>query len=129
MFAGDLITLFSVLGSHSVNIGILNWANRNERAYRAGLRYLVIQIGSGVLLLSGILFYFHGSGSLLFTQLIGPGESLATAGPGVWLIFLAFGIKCAFPLLHNWLQDAYPQATITGAVFLSAFTPSSRSTP
>ena len=39
-----------------------------------------------------------------------------------WLIFLAFGIKCPFPLLHNWLQDAYPQATVTGTVFLSAFT-------
>jgi multicomponent Na+:H+ antiporter subunit D len=39
-----------------------------------------------------------------------------------WLIFLAFGIKCAFPLLHNWLTDAYPEATPTGTVFLSAFT-------
>ena len=34
----------------------------------------------------------------------------------------AFGIKAAFPLLHNWLQDAYPQATVTGTVFLSSFT-------
>ena len=46
----------------------------------------------------------------------------ATAGPGALLIFLAFGIKCAFPFLHNWLQDAYPEATVTGTVFLSAFT-------
>ena len=38
------------------------------------------------------------------------------------LIFLSFGIKAAFPLLHNWLQDAYPEATITGTVWLSAFT-------
>ena len=38
------------------------------------------------------------------------------------LIFLAFGIKCAFPFLHNWLQDAYPNGTVTGTVFLSAFT-------
>ena len=42
--------------------------------------------------------------------------------PGAWLILLAFGIKCAFPLLHNWLQDAYPEATITGTVVLSVFT-------
>ncbi|MFQ6017911.1 MAG: proton-conducting transporter membrane subunit, partial [Kiloniellaceae bacterium] len=33
-----------------------------------------------------------------------------------------FGIKAAFPLLHNWLQDAYPEATVTGTVVLSAFT-------
>ncbi len=41
---------------------------------------------------------------------------------GTWLIFLSFGMKCAFPLLHNWLQDSYPAATITGTVILSAFT-------
>ena len=40
----------------------------------------------------------------------------------MWLIFTAFGIKAAFPLLHNWLTDGYPQATPTGTVFLSAFT-------
>ena len=42
--------------------------------------------------------------------------------PGTTLILIAFGIKCAFPLMHNWLQDAYPEATVTGTVFLSAFT-------
>ena len=31
-------------------------------------------------------------------------------------------MKCAFPLLHNWLQDAYPEATVSGTVVLSAFT-------
>ncbi len=41
---------------------------------------------------------------------------------GYWLIFIAFGIKCAFPMAHNWLTDAYPEATVTGTVFLSAFT-------
>ena len=41
---------------------------------------------------------------------------------GTWLIFLSFGMKCAFPLLHNWLQDSYPAATVTGTVILSAFT-------
>jgi multicomponent Na+:H+ antiporter subunit D len=41
---------------------------------------------------------------------------------GTWLIFLSFGMKCAFPFLHNWLQDSYPAATVTGTVILSAFT-------
>jgi len=38
------------------------------------------------------------------------------------LIFLGFGINCAWPILHPWLTDAYPEATITGVIFLSAFT-------
>ena len=41
---------------------------------------------------------------------------------GAWLIFIALGIKAAFPFLHNWLQDSYPKATVVGAVVLSAFT-------
>ncbi|HEX2129981.1 MAG TPA: proton-conducting transporter membrane subunit, partial [Actinophytocola sp.] len=43
-------------------------------------------------------------------------------GIGGWLIFIGFGIKAGFPLLHNWITDAYPEATVTGTVFLSAFT-------
>jgi multicomponent Na+:H+ antiporter subunit D len=38
------------------------------------------------------------------------------------LIFIGFGINCAWPGFHTWLTDAYPEATITGTVFLSAFT-------
>jgi multicomponent Na+:H+ antiporter subunit D len=49
-------------------------------------------------------------------------EYVGLSGLGAWLLFLAFGIKAAFPLLHNWLTDAYPEGTPTGTVFLSAFT-------
>ena len=38
------------------------------------------------------------------------------------VIFIAFGIKSAFPLLHNWVQDAYPKSTISGTIILSVFT-------
>jgi len=122
VFAGDLITLFVYWEITALASAFLIFANRTEQAYRAGIRYLVVQVGSGVLLLAGILVHYQDSGSLSFDQLIGPDGNLGEAGAGVWLIFTAFGIKCAFPFLHNWLQDAYPQATVTGAVFLSAFT-------
>jgi multicomponent Na+:H+ antiporter subunit D len=62
-----------------------------------------------------VLLHFRHTGSLHFA-------ALDLASPGAMLILLAFGIKCAFPLLHNWLQDAYPEATVTGTVLLSAFT-------
>ena len=38
------------------------------------------------------------------------------------LIFIAFGIKAAFPLLNGWLQDSYPEASEIGTVALSTFT-------
>ena len=115
VLAGDLITLFICWELAAISSVFLIWARRTERAYRAGLRYLLIQVGSGVLLLAGVILHFRASGSITF-------EHLDLGSPGAPLIFLAFGIKAAFPLLHNWLQDAYPEATVTGTVVLSAFT-------
>ena len=117
-FAGDLITLFVYWELTAVSSVFLIWSRRTERAYRAGMRYLIIQVGSGVILLSGILIHYADSGSLAFDHL----GSLGLDNLGPTLIFIAFGMKCAFPFLHNWLQDAYPEATVTGTVFLSAFT-------
>ncbi|MFB3104477.1 MAG: proton-conducting transporter membrane subunit, partial [Pseudomonadales bacterium] len=130
VFAGDLITLFVYWELTAVASVFLIWASRTERSYRAGMRYLIIQVGSGVLLLSGILFHFRDTGSLAFVDAFWKspnmprveGFFLGLNSPGTTLIFIAFGIKAAFPLLHNWLQDSYPEATVTGTVFLSAFT-------
>ncbi len=115
VFAGDLVTLFVYWEGTAVASVFLIWASRNERAFAAGMRYLVVQVGSGVLLLGGVILLYRETGSIAFA-----GMELRSAGS--WLVFLAFGIKCAFPLLHNWLQDAYPEATVTGTVMLSAFT-------
>jgi multicomponent Na+:H+ antiporter subunit D len=79
------------------------------------MRYLIIQVLSGVILLAGAIFYVNENNTLEFGYI----GLDSVAG---WLIFIAFGIKCAFPMAHNWLTDAYPEATVTGTVFLSAFT-------
>ncbi|MEM9175292.1 MAG: Na(+)/H(+) antiporter subunit D, partial [Myxococcota bacterium] len=113
--AGDLITLFVWWELTAISSVFLVWASRTERALRAGQRYLVIQVSSGLLLLLGAIMLHQESGSLVFEH-IGLGSSGGT------LIFLAFGIKACFPLLHGWMKDAYPEATITGTVFLSGFT-------
>jgi len=115
VFAGDLITLFVFWELTAVSSVFLIWASRTPSAYRSGMRYLIIQVGSGVILLSGILLYVNQTGSLVF----GPIGIESTAGK---LILIAFGIKSAFPLLHNWLQDSYPEATPSGTVILSTFT-------
>ena len=115
VFAGDLLTLFVYWELLALTSAVLIFARRSEKAACAGIRYLVMQVGSGVLLLAGSLLYAGSGAGLAF----GP---IGLDAPGGWLIFLAFGIKSAFPLLHNWLTDAYPEATPTGTVFLSAFT-------
>ncbi|MCS5703831.1 MAG: Na(+)/H(+) antiporter subunit D [Acidobacteria bacterium] len=115
VFAGDLITLFVYWEIAAISSVFLIWARRSDRSYRAGMRYLIFQIASGVLLLAGTLAHFYQTGSLAF-------DYLGINSMGGTLILIAFGIKCAFPLLHNWLEDAYPEATVTGTVFLSSFT-------
>ena len=115
VFAGDLITLFVFWELLALTSVFLIWARRDEVALRAGIRYLVINVTSGLLLLAGVLIHVRETGEIGFGY-------LGLEGAAGWLIFVAFGIKSAFPLLHNWLTDAYPEATVTGAVFLSALT-------
>ncbi|MGH8742576.1 MAG: proton-conducting transporter membrane subunit, partial [Burkholderiales bacterium] len=114
VFAGDLLTLFVFWELSAVASALVVWAG-GARAYGAGMRYLLVQLASGMLLAAGAALRYAETGSLAF-ELIG----LDSAGGA--LILAAIGVKCAFPLLHNWLQDAYPEASATGTVVLSAFT-------
>ena len=115
VFSGDLLSLFVFWELLAFTSVFLIWARKSSRSYQAGMRYLIIQVLSGVILLIGTLFYAAENGSLEF-------GFIGLEGIAGWLIFIAFGIKCAFPFMHNWLTDAYPEATVTGTVFLSAFT-------
>lgn len=115
VFAGDLVTLFLYWEGTAVASVFLIWARRTQAAYATGMRYLIIQVLSGVILLGGLVLHYGDTGSIRF-------EAMTLGSLATWLIFIAFGIKCAFPLLHNWLQDSYPAATVTGTVVLSAFT-------
>ncbi len=114
VFAGDLITLFIFWEGTAVTAAFLIWARRSEGAYHTGMRYLIIQVTSGVLLLAGAALQYSTTGSLAF-------EAMRLGSAASWLIFIAFGIKAAFPLLHNWLQDSYAGATVTGTVILQSF--------
>jgi len=81
------------------------------------LQFVLSIIISGILLLTGALIIEHQTGTLEFNKI-----GLTDFGIAGWLIFIAIGIKCAFPFFHNWLTDSYAEATPTGSVFLSAFT-------
>ena len=114
VLAGDLITLFVYWEATAIASALVILAN-GPQTYRVTMRYLLIQVSSGLLLMAGAVIYLRATGSATF-------DHLGLDAPGGWLIFLAFGIKAAFPFLHNWLQDAYPAASPSGTVVLSAFT-------
>jgi multicomponent Na+:H+ antiporter subunit D len=115
-FAGDYITFYMFWELMAVASTYLIWARRTDQAKRAGIRYILVHITGGSLALAGIILHTTKTGSILISSLP-PGDDLASI-----LLLLGVAINAAIPPLHAWLPDAYPKATVTGAVFLSAFT-------
>ena len=115
VFAGDLITLFVFWELTAISSVLLIWKG-GEGSFQAGIRYLAYHVTSGVLLLAGAVIYGMSKGGDYSFGFIG------LDAPGAWLIMLGMGIKVGFPFLHNWIQDSYPKASITGTVILSVFT-------
>ena len=113
--AGDMLTLFLFWEVMAVSSVYLIWGRQSARSWASGLRYLLWQFVSGLLLLAGVAVYYAGTGSIEVT-------AIGLDAPGAWLIFLGIGTKACFPFMHTWLVDGYPEATPTGAVWLSAFT-------
>jgi multicomponent Na+:H+ antiporter subunit D len=115
VFAGDLFTFFVFWEMLTVASIFLIWARRTKAAQAAGFRYLLVHAAGGLCLLAGIVLYVNQTGSIAFGY-------IGLNGLSTYLIFLGFGLNCAWPVFHPWLTDAYPEATITGTIFLSAFT-------
>lgn len=121
VLAGDLITLFVWWEIAAITSVFLVWGPGTRATFLAGMRYLTIQVLSGVLLLAGIALVFHETGSFAFGE-IGLRDASGVVKLSGLLMLLAFGVKSAFPLLHNWVQDAYPKASFAGTIVLSVFT-------
>lgn len=115
VMAGDLIVLWLFWELLALTSVLLIWARGTPESLAAGLRYFVFNIVSGVTLLAGVVALSTAGHNLA----IGP---VGLESAGGWLVLIAFGIKAGFPLLHNWIPDGYPQASITGSVILVAIT-------
>jgi multicomponent Na+:H+ antiporter subunit D len=116
-FAGDFLSLYTFWELMAISSALLVFLRREASAVAAGFRYLLVHIFGGLVLLAGILLYWSQTGSLAF------GEMRAASGGVAWaLILIAFLLNAAVPPLGAWLPDAYPEGTVTGAVFMTAFT-------
>jgi multicomponent Na+:H+ antiporter subunit D len=114
-FAGDLITLFIWWEMMAIFSTIVVWCGGTEAARRAGIRYAMMHILSGVLLKIGIEGVYVHTGSLEI-------QAMLATDLDRWLILAGILINAAAPPFSSWLPDAYPETSPTGAVFLSAFT-------
>ena len=122
-FAGDFLTLFLFWEMMAFSSVFLVWFRKSPASIDSGFRYLLWHVAGGLILLAGIIIQYSASGDLSVQYVPFHGwwptdlQSLAS-----FLIVIGFIVNAAVPPFGAWLPDAYPAATVTGAVFMSAFT-------
>jgi multicomponent Na+:H+ antiporter subunit D len=114
-FAGDLITLFIFWEIMAIFSTVIVWCGGTAEARAAGLRYAMVHFLGGVILMLGIAGVAVQTGSIDI-------EAMRANSIATWLILIGVLINAAAPPVSAWLADAYPEATATGTVFLSAYT-------
>jgi multicomponent Na+:H+ antiporter subunit D len=117
IFAGDYLTLFIFWEIMAFSSVFLVWYRREKRSIDAGFRYLLVHVFGGLLFFTGMMLYYAKTGNLVFNSILP-----ANAGLPEYLILAGFSLNAAVLPLHAWLPDAYPEATVAGAVFMCAFT-------
>lgn len=114
-FAGDFLTLYIFWEVLAISSTFLILARRTKASQGAAYRYILVHVVGGLCLLAGIVITVHETGTLEFAR-------IGLDGVGSYLIFIGIALNAAIFPLHPWLQDAYPEATVTGAVFMSVLT-------
>lgn len=114
-FAGDLITLFLFWEFMALFSTLVIWSAGTEGARRAGIRYGIMHLIGGIILKIGIEGVAVETGSIQIAAM--QLDSFFT-----WMMLIGVLINAAAPPVSAWLSDAYPEASPTGSVFLSAFT-------
>ena len=114
---GDYLTLFIFWELMAVASTFLIWYRKKKRSVQAGYRYLLVHVAGGLILLAGIFLRYKNVHDLSFVRIAAQGATTAD-----YLIMIGFMLNAAVPPIHAWLPDAYPEASVTGAVFMCAFT-------
>ncbi|MGB5992500.1 MAG: Na(+)/H(+) antiporter subunit D [Desulfobacterales bacterium] len=114
---GDYLTLFIFWELMAFASTFLVWYRKKRRSIEAGFRYLLVHTAGGLVLLAGIFLRYKNVHDLSFVQIATNGATFAD-----YLIMIGFMLNAAVPPIHAWLPDAYPEASVTGAVFMCAFT-------
>ncbi|OIP49290.1 MAG: Na(+)/H(+) antiporter subunit D [Desulfobacterales bacterium CG2_30_60_27] len=118
IFCGDYLVLFLFWELMAFSSVFLVWFRGRKESLFAGYRYLLVHTAGGLILLAGIVLRYQATGGDISFGPIGVhSPSLYT-----WFIMIGFILNAAVPPFHAWLPDAYGEATVTGAVFMCAFT-------
>lgn len=114
-FAGDLITLFLFWEFMALFSTVVIWSGGTAGARSAGVRYAVMHLLGGVILKVGIEGVVVHTGSIDI-------QAFQANNFDTWMMLIGILVNAAAPPVSAWLSDAYPEASPTGSVFLSAYT-------
>ncbi len=115
VFAGDLITVFIFWEMMALASSTVIFSSGTESSRAAGMRYMMVHLLGGVVLMAGIAGEVAATGSIAFTSMMP--DTLPRA-----LILAGFILNTGAPPFSAWVPDSYPEASYSGMVFLSAFT-------
>ncbi len=115
VLSGDLLSLFFFWEAMALASTLVVLSVGSDLSYRVSMRYLLVHIFGGALLLMGIVVHVFETGSTTFA-------AMEPSSLGAILILAGFLVNAGAPPLSAWLSDAYPEASYSGTVFLSAFT-------
>ena len=114
-FSGDLISMFIWWELMAIFSTVVVWSGGTADSKAAGIRYAIMHLLGGIILKVGIDGIAVQTGSVDMQAMLA--NSFAT-----WKVLIGILINAAAPPVSAWLADAYPEASPTGSVFLSAFT-------
>lgn len=114
-FSGDLISMFIWWELMAIFSTVVVWSGGTADSKAAGIRYAIMHLLGGIILKVGIDGIAVQTGSVDMQAMLA--NSFAT-----WMVLIGILINAAAPPVSAWLADAYPEASPTGSVFLSAFT-------
>lgn len=127
LFSADLFTLFLFFELMSFTSFVWVVQEEKKESLHAGGLYLGIAIGSGLVLLMGLMLLYHELGTVVTAELpeairMAAEEDdtvLARLFAAACLMLVGFGAKAGLFLLHVWLPKAHTVAPAPASALLS----------
>ena len=115
VLAGDIFSLFFFWEVMAIGSTLIIFSSNTVLSSKAAFRYALIHFAGGAILMAGLTGYVLETNKVIF-------ESFTLDSAYSWMILAGFLINAGAPPFSSWISDAYPEASYTGTVFLSAFT-------
>ncbi len=118
VLSSNMFLIFCLIELMIILATALIFNGRNKAARSSGVRYFVIHVTSGFLILIGLL----GSKNITYPLQINNLAITNLENLPTYILLVGLLVNVAAPPFSSWLPDSYVHATPTGSIFLTAYT-------